>query len=556
MVRDGSQFDDANRQLRSEEPLTYTDLEELLRGLLRTPTMLKDALSIGIEATHFTSGPETKLAYLFAAMGNLTREHGTFTQATLVNELRSWHANRRMSISASECDEVCTFIETSMTAPPVADVHRARAERTYQESILKRFVNARMVKHGVQSVVNMGADIVPTDFESQLSRWAKKVQAVKFIGRAVENAAYAPEFGTEIALPPPPIPTTLPWIDQYLGGIRTGDIIGILGPFSGGKTTIMASAATRMAQQFHARQSGQLSVYICYEDGKDKMSHLFWSAAAQIDRRMFTHSQAQFWPQFSTAENLKAYDRELPENRNGEIMLGERERWHNMREWLNQHLVFMDFSGLASGRGSGGVPEIVAVLERLEADTGMKVGAVFIDYLGLMVERFLAADPRARAMEQITRPLKLAPDELRNTVAIPFNCTVFLAHQLAGGEIKKIPPYRYVSHLNAMGSTAFAENLHSCMCMNTRDQATGVSTINWSKIRAAAPVLTTGLIRMDDHVVGMHLVNDEYTVSEAGRRIMRRADIAPVAPGDVMPQRRSRIITPIDRFASDMGMNS
>jgi hypothetical protein len=230
---------------------------------------------------------------------------------------------------------------------------------------------------------------------------------------------------------------------------------------------------------------------------------------------------------------LKEYDRLLPENKNGKVVLGERERWDLARVWLNKHFLSLDFSANSahgSGLGSGGVDEIVSALTKLRDDRGMEIGFVAVDYAGLLLNRYLSTNARTKHAEQIWREIQILPDELKTRVAVPFNATVMLAHQLAGSDIKNRPVYRYVDHLDCQGSKAFAENLHSCICINKRDPDTGVSTINWSKIRATVPVTPFGLIKLDSIVADVHLVNDEYVASETSRRIVKKGESGFVTP--------------------------
>jgi hypothetical protein len=60
---------------------------------------------------------------------------------------------------------------------------------------------------------------------------------------------------------------------------------------------------------------------------------------------------------------------------------------------------------------------------------------------------------------------------------------------------------------------------------------------------------------MHDTYVDVALVNDEYMVSESGRCILRRGDVAPVTPDEVesvRPRQPQRRIMPVDTFANDM----
>lgn len=522
--------------------VTAEEIKTMLRGFLRYRNLLQDALRVGLSPKHFNGPGETVFYFLFSAINNLYEKHSALTQEMLVTELRAWHAVGAMPLS--QHDMILLFgaadgmglIEEAFTTPKL-ELNEQRAERAFVESILRRFMNARVIQQQIQSTLSsFPAAGAPSGLDARLARWAKDAQAVKFIGQQVENSAVMPEFGAPIVLPPPPVPTSMPIFDEYIGGFRDGDIIGVLAPFSGGKTTLLATTAVRMAQNFAARGENKLAVHICYEDGADKMSHLFWSAAAQVERKLFENSK-RFWDDFSDKDHLKDYDRHLPENKNGKIVFGERERWDAARPWLNKHFVSLDFSAntAAGGQGSGGVPEVAAVLERLADARQMEIGFVAIDYAGIMINRELGGDRSTKNMEQIWRPMQQLPDNIRTMIAVPMRCTILLAHQLAGSDIKKIPCHRYVTHLDASGSKAFAENLHSCVCINTRDNHTRVSTINWSKIRSCVPKTPFGLIRMDDHVVGINLVNHLYTADEATRCIIRKGEAGFVSPGDAAP---------------------
>lgn len=525
-----------------EPVVEYPEIVTMVRGMLQHQQLVRDAIKLGLRPEHFNGADERSFYYLFAALSNLAEKFGNVSRDMLLTELMAWE---RAGTFATTPDllvfligegtaENIGFIEQAFRETPT-DPQYVRSERAYVESILQRFVRARVIRDGLHRELRAAADAgAPLTLNESLDRWSSKAHAVEFIGRAVTNNAIMPEFGEKIILPPKAEVTGLPWVDNYIGGFREGDIIGCVGPYAGGKTTLMATAAVRTAQNYYARGQNKLSVFICYEDGGEKMNHLFWSAAAHIERKLFEEGE-NFWKLFSTSVSPKDYDRRLPENNNGKIVLGERERWELAREWLNKHFLSLDFSANSAhgpGYGSGGVAEIVSILNKVRDDTGMDIGLVAIDYAGLMLNRYLSLDARTKNTENIWRQMQMLPDELKTQVAIPLRATVLLAHQLAGGDIKNRPVYRYVDHLDCQGSKSFAENLHSCLCINKRDPDTGVSTINWSKIRARVPVTQFGLIKMDSVVVDIHLVNDQYTASESSRRIIKKGEAGLVTPAD------------------------
>lgn len=551
-------------QPETEVPVSFVEICELARGLIRHRSLLQSALRVGLTASHFNGEREFPLHVLLNVYTRLIERYDVVTQNMVMTELSSWDEIGAQPLSPAHKEFLFGsnddgFISAVFEINNNETAEQNAAERQFVEGILRRFLNARLVRSQLHQIIAVSTnDAAPANFKDMLARFKLQAEAVQQVGIDTTNAAEMPAFGGHVVLPPLPEPTTVPWVDNFIGGFRRGDILGLIGPYSGGKTTMLSVLAVRMAQQYAATDRRRLSVYICYEDGAAKMNHLFWSAAAHISRSVFNAADPEtFWANFSTRDNLKDYDRLLPENRNGEIIMGERERWLAVQSWFNSHFVFFDFSSNSNtgNRGSGGVHEIVASLTELSERRQMDIGFVGVDYSMPLLNRFLARDARTRNMEQVWRPLQMLPDELKTMVAIPFSSTVMLAHQLAGSDIKHIPSWRYVGHLDAMGSKAFAENLHACACINTPDPETKVSTLNWSKIRAGRPDTRTGLIRIDDNIVDVPLVDDQYMINEFAKRIQRRNEIEPVQHSTLMQPAQRRVRPPLpvrDTFSDDM----
>lgn len=548
--------------------LTFAELRAMVRGLVRFPSILKSAVRAGFAASLFTDVTEQGLGVFLTIYLRLHERHETVTKDMFLSEIEAMSQLHAIAMGRAEADFLFGeadgdegFIDFAF-ADPARDLEPAevRAERDYFSNILRRFLNARLLKQQLKQLVAQSSDNTsPLEFQRRLDTFNKQAQVIKFLGNEAVNSAPMPDIGSSIILPPAFEPTTIAWIDNFIDGFREGDIIGLLGPYAGGKTTMLSTIAVRLAQQYAANNQNKLAVYICYEDGAQKLNYTFYSAAAHIERAAFINKTPdEVWAGLSTRENLKQYERTIPVNANAEILLCERDRWSAVQSWYNSHFVFLDFSKNpeTGGRGSGGVHEIVSALENLVAQTGMQIGLVCIDYASLLLNREMAQNTNTKYQEQIWRQLQQLPDELKTLVAIPFRATVFLAHQLAGSDIKNIPPYRHVTHFDAQGSKAFAENLHACVCLNRPDPESRVSTINWSKVRFSRPASPYGLVRIDENVVDVRSVDDEYYVNDLAKRIMRRDEAAPTAHNTtvVSPNEstRRRVMPNIDTFGSDM----
>lgn len=544
------------QNIEIDEPLTPEEVKALLCGFVAYPTVYKSALRVGFRPELLNGAQEQALFAFMTLFGRLFEAHGTVTKQMLLTDIVAALEAYSLPLQPAdmefllgpEGEDQGGFIDRAFDGA-ATDAEAARAERNYVQEIVRKFLNARLVNAGLRNIVSQTANNAsPQQLTSMLDQFHRQAQAIRFVGNEAVNAAVMPLPGENIILPPPANPTTISWVDDFIGGFRAADVIGLLGPYGGGKTTMLTTLAIRMARQYYANNENKLSVYICYEDGAEKMNWSFYSAAAHIHRSCFANKRTfqEFWDGLSTRENLKPYDRDLPINRNGELMLGEIERWNMAVEWLNKHFVFLDFSATAATnyRGNGGVQEIAATLENLRDSRQMEIGCVMADYAGPLINRFLAQDPYSRNSEQIWRPLQMLPDELKTHVGIPFSSTIILAHQLAQGDIKNIPSYRHVSHADAQGSKAFAENLHACLCLNKADPETHVNTINWSKIRFGRPESAVGLVQIDENCVDVRRVDDEYYINDIARKIMRRGEMAPMAHTSESSARPTRRIMP------------
>lgn len=561
-----SDFTDDSRSL-DDVPLTFNEIRAMIRGLVRFPHVFNSARRIGLSPEHFNGRNESPFRVFMDVYSMLHSRHdGTVTKDMLLTEIMSLSEGNLLPMSQQDADFIFGNDDPGFVDYVFSDGGRElskeelRAERQYTENILRRFLNARLVKQELQRLVSHSDENTsPREFSQLLERFNRQAQSVRFIGNEAVNAAMMPDAGGQIILPPSAIPTGIAWIDNYIGGFRSGDVIGLLGPYSGGKTTMLSVVAVRMAQRYAVSDPDKLAVYIGYEDGAQKINFSLYSAAAHIERDAFTNkTQDDFWSQLSTSDNLKPYERELAINANAEVMLGERERWMAVQSWFNENFVFLDFSSNpdTGGRGNGGVDEIASTLANLTEKTGKKIGFLGLDYAGPLINRSLAQNASTKYQEQIWRPLQMLPDELKTKISAPMGCTILLAHQLAQGDVKNIPSYRHVSHADAQGSKAFAENLHACMCLNKPDPDCFVSTIYWSKIRFGRPASPFGLVKIDERVVDVRAVDDEYYINDLAKKIMLKGEMGPTSHSNavVAPSTttRRRIMPAVDTFGQDL----
>ena len=542
-----------------DEPVTIKDVQFLVKKLITQPSMLKAAANCGLSAALFSGPDEYAYSVVISAATGLVQYHNALTRDMLVVQIQSWISASAVTLSEDERlwlfgeDDNSGFLFDAFRSARELDATQEVAERDYTNKVLYKFLNTRYIAAAVENLfAGRPRDAAVSGMDSLLEQYYRRAQTIKHIGAEYDDENFMPEFGSEVSYSAvKPTPTGLPWIDSYIEGISPGDVIGLLGPTGGGKSNMMIDAAVRMAQYYAAHSLPKLSVYVCYEDGNYRMKPLFWSAATHIRRELFVEEDTLDWSKLSTSEMPNEFDRALPENQNGEFILGERERYTAAQRWMKTNFRFLDFSYNQStgARGTGGVDEIVAAIRDLREKTGMELGFICIDYAGLMLERYLAQTGQLRGggVDNLWLPLKMLPDRLRSEIAVPNAATVMLAHQIAGGEAMKKPFYRYLHHFDVQGCKALAENLHACVTVNKEDPDTQARLIHYSKIRYGVPARPTGIIKIKKEYCAIELVTDSYHVDEFSKKILPNNEFS----NNPTPTASRRLIPPVDLPVGD-----
>lgn len=358
------------------------------------------------------------------------------------------------------------------------------------------------------------------------------------------------------------VPTGVSFMDDLMeGGSARGEANIILGPSGGGKTTlgIQLAAEGSLVEQQRAQLAGRTQAdywfYVQYERPVNpEFMQRLWSYAAQVDYQTFRKRL----PLSSSARgDFKSYELELwgAEINRGVVVAGEEERLAQAREKFNAtNLWPFDFSGKFPGVGGGGIREIAAAVER-QAAQGKTPAGVVIDYAGLCVERQIIAQG-LDSREEFPR-LSRFVNEVRTQIAEPFNCVVWILHQLHGDEGTKAPGAR-THHSRARGSRNFADNASFAFEIGTLDELTGCVVIHKSKSRNADPLNNHTVVRFDGRIRRFTPANNLYAVNKMTRQIVDRSYLnakAGTAPQqnrpDMMSDLRNRAAARIVRPADD-----
>jgi RecA/RadA recombinase len=314
-------------------------------------------------------------------------------------------------------------------------------------------------------------------------------------------------------------------IDQPLGGQVRGDVNGIIGPTGGGKTTLGLFLAVQAAKQcaIDAAAGGpadECSIYVTIEEAAIRLRPRIWSACCDIDRARLTAMNGDW--SYLSQRGGPYQDYELQDQGNQTDILSETERYEMWRPTLANNFKLLDLSGSFAypDAGEGYIAEIVSYVSRLS----VPIRSLFIDYAGLLAERYCAA--KGLDVDEYQRLLKNFGNLCKSKIAERFQCTVWGLHQLKS-DLGNASAARLMSHVDAEGSKAFATNMANCACLSPVDKNTGVRMLNWSKTRGHDTVnLQPMMLRIDSRFAKINNVSNLYVRPPSGGRIMTVAEYA------------------------------
>lgn len=320
-----------------------------------------------------------------------------------------------------------------------------------------------------------------------------------------------------------PIEFGLPFVDSRMSTVCR-DVNVVLGPTGVGKTTLsmqmLASAAKIQRRKESRGGTGELSGYFSYEDGfKDPRVRLI-SYLARISKTRLENMRS-YNDLSRSASNLLPYERE-----NYEYIFGngppisEYDRLQAVMEWVPDFIKLYDFSGSKESdgvsRGFGGVSEIRQMLEDTMYKTKKKFNVVFIDWAGLLVDRYLASQNKPIGQYK-TLELGGLVDKIHYTIAEPLDCTVFVCHQLRG-ITGRMGVTHASTHADAEWCSSFANNAWFCMVLGNKDTEHNVVNLSWTKTRRG--VGSSVICKINGDFGCLVDASDQYALDHAAKRFV------------------------------------
>lgn len=362
------------------------------------------------------------------------------------------------------------------------DPEKAEEKIRWATSTLKLFLEERIAE---QVKENLSANrILPSDFLSMMEGATKRAGQVKVL----TPAKIEPLFPEDWEPKGINLRKTGMVFDLFFGGGEApGELYGFLAPYGSCKTLMgvqkcvdgaIAEGAMNRAETGDGVFRPQF--FFSYEAPvADELRFRTLAYAAKVPRSRLESMTS--WKDLSTSSDLSTlqpYEKKRYKDHlaAGKEIPGELERVRHYMTSLNDYLVFVDMSSFSeqsdSSVGSGGVSEIQMILEsrceeleRILKPKGYKAVEpyqVWVDYLGLLTSRYMNANNIEYG--ELRHYLKSMMADCKRLIARPFNCPVYVNHQLSG-EANARRAGTVSKHTDAAESKSFAENADFCVCV-------------------------------------------------------------------------------------------
>lgn len=432
----------------------------LFTHLVLDEETIKAAL-VNLDDNLFTSDEQPELLVWRASKSLYTRTNKVCTLSSFVAELSSLVVNSGLLV-----EDFSDFLKY------IKDFNTAELNFKIVEPWLKQFVIDRRVLPQM-SALNAGV-IDPTTAVKEMYAAIQSVVSSSSI--QCENfESMADDFFSTTAR----IPTGCIVLDTMLGGIRLGEVIGILGPMKGGKTSFCHT----LAVDYMKNNPQNRVTFVSYEENFKQQAPKLIISWLEINRNTVE------------GKSLKDLTPEL------------RSQISDVSARMHRQMTFVDMSGSREGQGYGGYVELDSALSKISA-SGELGNLVIVDHLLPMVTNYLSAQNKDLT-KNMRHEISAAVKGMSH-IALKFNVSLVLAHQLdaEGNKFNKLP-----SHMNSAENKLFAQYLHDCLCLSPRNEQ-NFAHLNLSASRSLAN--THKLVLIDGARCRVSLVQQNMSLTSSG----------------------------------------
>lgn len=518
--------------------LGLSEVEALVRNLVHIPELF-DLARERIRLEMFDRPGEEELSLIWSACLETARMYNnrlpadTYLAWSQVAVLLQSRLDREVFEDAATIENRL-FDEATGLMGSIFDPN-APSDRVWGRRLLMQFLQEREVQDQLVRAVQA------SDYHKQIADLPTFLRDLQARHQRIETLATSP---VRSAAPRDYRPadlqigsTGLSFLDDVFGGgDAPREVYGILGAFGSGKTLLAVQAAVAKARQYQVQHfvHGEplRHVYLFhYEAPYDEILRRTWACAARI--RMDRLQSLDTTQLTDVGDPLLDYERVLMAQEIAEhgedYPPREAERLLMAQQEIGVNLWLCDFGNTDDNaqRGSGYVPEIVAALEQ-ERQNGREIGSVYVDYVGTACKRYLATLSRPR-QDEMRHLVGDFGNLARLTIAQPMAARVYLFHQLSSSANSR--SFMARQHFSdAAEGRNFAENLHFCATLGTRDREFNCVQFDCSKARRAPLLANPPLLHMRGDLACFEVAQD-LTINPVLGRPVRRGEATVIQGG-------------------------
>jgi hypothetical protein len=443
----------------------------LMLCLIRCERLIISAC-VTLDPNDFDSTTEKDMAILWAISLDFYRQNSQLCPRTVMQ----LEVDRRLSGDSSLAGNL--FLRTKLTE--VMDMVYAATDTEIVPAVGMDLLQTFLDERKVRPLMNMAASggYLPSMVEQIHNTYVKN--RLTNVDSINPFDLTRPELET---VTPPGMPTTFLPLDLMLnGGPRRGDVIGVLGPTSGGKTMIgiMSGLATASSWNEHV-------MYCSYEEAVEpKMRERMWVASTNLERKRFEGKKLSELDS-EAFEKLRAVGANV------------------------QKFRMLDMSG-KDGNGMGGMNEVEASIQK-EIMYGRRPCAAIIDWVGDMATKQMTKDGKTDPHLK-TGYINMICSQAK-TLAGKYNMWVMLLQQLnatagSGATESLINAYQ------AADCKMFPTLTTACLTISPKDADSSLCRISNPKARCGGD--GSVWVKIDNVHHRMQVMDNEYTKVTTGRR--------------------------------------
>ena len=454
-------------------------IEEVIKHCVRCPRVFSAAYG-SLQPAHFSKQGETGYRYVLAATVEHFEKYAELPNYTALSTVVLTRLHSDAGIPEELIKDVEEFLEWVWLPENTLETDNAME---WLRVVLKDRIVTQPLLREVEKVRIGGGSDLPS-FVQEVVRNLENVSAVGIdVPTTSVPKTWRRDEETQL------VPTGIPFIDSRLdGGMKPGDVNVLLGPTGVGKTTlgmqlVIEGGRLEAAKERETNVKGKRNVFFSYEIDREEMQVRMMTYAAQINKSRLEHLNS--FDELSRRGNLQDYEKKRWKQQldEGVDVPGEWDRWQAAEPWLDEYVSLMDMSADQGGvsRGNGGIAELRATLDAMHQQDPRGFNVIMIDWAGMVARQYLRAKG-GEVDRMYTHELTDFVSRVRRQIAKPYNCQVWVLHQLSGQSNKKSPTAK-MHHADAEGCALFAVNAWFAFCLGNKDQSTNTCLLQATKTR-------------------------------------------------------------------------